>query len=250
MVHDHRGHGLYNKDREVFSPYTKENSFSVMVKDLKVINSFIHWRFKDKKIFMLGHSMGAYLSLKYSEVYGDTIDGLILSGIGIDSKVRRTFPVVITKFICGFTDANKPNKFVNKSVTKALNRGIKPKDGNFAFSNSKDNEELITRYRNDSLRVRNYTLKFYHDLFSGINHTLRGDSLKKVPKNLKILILGGEKDPVSSFTKGIIKLNNKLLKNGIDIKYKIYENVRHEIFVDKHKERVFEDILNFLESLK
>ena len=113
VIHDHRGHGKYNEGKEYFTSNVEENIFSVMVKDLKAINSFIKCKFKDERVFLIGHSMGAYLSLKYSEVYGDSIDGLILSGIGIGSKTNVYGSYLVSKFMCGFMDASKPSKFVS-----------------------------------------------------------------------------------------------------------------------------------------
>lgn len=221
-----------------------------MVKDLKVINSFIRWKFKDKKVFLIGHSMGAYLSLKYSEVYGDTIDGLILSGIGRDNKLNLTLPVIITKSICGFRDVNKPNKFVSNNLFRVLNKNFKEDriiDNKYAFTTS--DKSVLKRYSEDELRIKEYTLKFYHDLFCGIRHTLREDSIKKIPKTLEVMIIAGSLDPVCSFKRGVKKLNKSLVKNGVSSHYKIYENMRHEIFVESNKYMVFNDVLEFLRKL-
>lgn len=249
-IHDHRGHGKYNKGNDIFNVNTEDNNFSLMVKDLKTINSFIRWKFKGSSVYLIGHSMGAYLSLKYSEVYGDSIDGLILSGIGKGSNFNLNMPVAVTKFICSFKDASKPSKFVSESVFKKLNDKFK-EDGvikdRYSFTTS--NQDVIDRYNRDDLRIKEYTLKFYHDLFCGIRNTLRDKSLKGIPKNLKIMIVAGSLDPVCSFEKGVKKLNEILLKNGISCFYKIYENMRHEVFVENNNEEVFNDILEFLKNI-
>ena len=247
VIHDHRGHGRYNEGNEFFISNTDDNNFEVMVKDIRAVNSFIRGKFPKSKVFLLGHSMGGYLSLKYSEVYGDTIDGLILSGIGIDRKLNLVMPVIITKFICGFSDASKPNKFINKSFFKIINRKFKGEKNDYAFTTS--DEKVLNRYDSDNLRIKQYTLKFYHDLFNGIESSLSGKSIKRIPKNLKVMMVAGENDSVCSFERGIKNLNKALLNNKIDSCYKIYENTRHEIFVENNRDRVIDDILKFLENL-
>lgn len=248
-IHDHRGHGRYNKGKEIFSINTKDNNFYLMVRDLKSINSFLRWKFKSD-IYLIGHSMGGYLSLKYAEVYGDSINGLILSGIGKDNKFNLNMPVVITKFISSFVDASKPNKFVSNALFRKLNSKFK-EDG--VIKNRYDfttkNKNIIKRYDEDELRIKEYTLKFYHDLFCGIRSTLSHKSLRNIPKDLKIMILAGEFDPVCSFRKGVENLNNSFLKYGIDSSFKIYENMRHEIFVEDLNVRVFDDVVEFLNNL-
>lgn len=217
-----------------------------MVKDIKVINDFIRWKFSGKRVFLLGHSMGAYLSLKYSEVYGDSIDGLIISGIGKGSNINVYGPCIISKFMCGFLDASKPSKFISNSFYKILNKPFK-NDINFDdLSFTTGNKEVIDSYNNDDLRIKTYTLKFYHDLFDGIKSSLSKDSLDRIPRNLKILHLTGALDPVCSFIRGSKKLYRELFKRGIDITNIIYGNTRHEVLVEGVKYDAFKAILNFI----
>lgn len=250
VIHDHRGHGKYNENQEIFSYRTNESYFGVMVKDLKSINTFIRNKFIGKKLFLIGHSMGGYLSLKYSEVYGDSIDGLVLSGIGRDYKLSLTSKVVLTRLICGFRDVNKPNEFLSKTFFKVLNRKFRKgnkKCDDYAFTTS--DESVLERYSKDELRVKEYTLKFYHDLFDGIENSLRNENLNKIKNNLKVLIVAGKLDPVCSYERGVKYLNNSLIKRGIDSKFKLYDNMRHEIFVEKENTKVFYDIIEFIDKL-
>ena len=249
VIHDHRGHGKYNKGKEFFESNTKDNNFEVMVKDLRAINYSIRQKFPDKKVFLLGHSMGGYLSLKYAEVYGDTIDGLVLSGIGRDNKINLFLPVLVTKFICGFSDANKPNKFVSKNFFRVLNRKFKNDKVKHDYAFTTSDKIVLDRYNSDDLRIKQYTLKFYHDLFNGLYSSLDSKSISKIPKNLKIFIVAGEDDPVSSFERGVSNLNSIFINNKIDSRYKIYKNMRHEVFVEKDRDKVIYDVLEFLKSL-
>lgn len=250
VINDHRGHGKYNEGKEFFSYVSSDNYFAMMIKDLKTINTFIRDKFPTKKVFLVGHSMGGYLSLKYSEVYGDSIDGLVLSGIGKDYKIKLNSQVLIARFIFGFNDVNKPNKFVNNIFYKVLNRKFKQDknlESKYAFTTS--NEEILKKYLQDDLRIKEYTLKFYHDLFDGIRHSLKFESLNKINKNLKILMVAGELDPVCSFEKGVRRLAKSLSKCGVDCDFKIYENMRHEVFVENENEKVLDDVLNFIEQI-
>ena len=64
----------------------------------------------------------------------------------------------------------------------------------------------------------------------------------------KVLIIGGSKDPVSNFSKGLISLNNEYRKYGINSRLIIYENMRHEIINEKNNDEVFENIKDFYEE--
>ena len=250
VINDHRGHGKYNEGKKFYSYVTDDNYFVMMVKDLKTINTFIRNKFPTKKVFLVGHSMGGYLSLKYSEVYGDSIDGLVLCGIGKDYKIKLNSQVLISRFICGFNDVNKPNEFVNKTVYKILNKKFKEDrdiDNKYAFTTS--NKQVLKKYSEDDLRIKEYTLKFYHDLFDGIRHSLKSESLNKINKDLKILIVAAELDPVCSFKRGVKLLGNAISKCGVNCEFKIYENMRHEVFIEDGNEKVFNDVLNFIDKI-
>jgi alpha-beta hydrolase superfamily lysophospholipase len=68
-----------------------------------------------------------------------------------------------------------------------------------------------------------------------------------VPKDLPVLFLTGEDDPVGNMTKGVLEVYDLFRKAGIvDISYKLYPGVRHEILNDVSKEEVFSDIIEWL----
>src|SRR5450432_961872 len=71
---DHRGHG---KSEGVRAYCDYMNQF---VEDLKVYFDHMKAAQPGKKRFVLGHSMGALISLSFAERYQDEIDALAISG--------------------------------------------------------------------------------------------------------------------------------------------------------------------------
>ena len=70
------------------------------------------------------------------------------------------------------------------------------------------------------------------------------ENLDKIPKNLPIFFISGEKDPVGGNTKGVFQAIEAYKKAGIkDISYKFYQNARHEVLNEINKEEVYEDII-------
>ena len=73
---------------------------------------------------------------------------------------------------------------------------------------------------------------------------------QNIPKNLPILIVSGEEDPVGAYGKGVTEVQNKLIKEGcIDVTCILYPNMRHEILNEIGKEIVYGDIITFLQTL-
>ena len=68
-------------------------------------------------------------------------------------------------------------------------------------------------------------------------------------KNLPILFLSGDKDPVGDYGKGVIRAYKSFLKAGMnDVTMKLYHEGRHEILNETNREEVFRDILTWLDG--
>lgn len=74
---DHRGHG--RSDGNI----NEVSDFSSFVTDLKNFFDIIRQKHPDKKIFLIGHSMGSVISLLYTIEYQHELAGLVISGGGI-----------------------------------------------------------------------------------------------------------------------------------------------------------------------
>ena len=67
-----------------------------------------------------------------------------------------------------------------------------------------------------------------------------------MPKDLPVLLVSGEDDPVGDYGKGVLQVAEGLQKCGIDAKCILYPNTRHEILNDSTYYTVKKDILEFL----
>ena len=74
---DHRGHGRSEGERVTVGSYDE------YVRDLKTFFDHVRAWNPGRKIFLVGHSMGASISTVYAARYQHELDGLILSGGGI-----------------------------------------------------------------------------------------------------------------------------------------------------------------------
>ena len=70
-----------------------------------------------------------------------------------------------------------------------------------------------------------------------------------IPKDLPILIISGEGDPVGNLGKGVKDVYQKYVKAGItDIECKLYPDMRHEILNEPGKQEVYDDTLSWIEK--
>ena len=87
-----------------------------------------------------------------------------------------------------------------------------------------------------------------HDLIKLCDMANKNAWFKNFPKQLPVLLISGEDDPVGDYGKGITKINSKLTNNKVGVKCKLYGNCRHEILNDTCRDEVLHDILNFVKE--
>ena len=84
-------------------------------------------------------------------------------------------------------------------------------------------------------------------MFGGMKVLTRKSSVKKIPKNLPVFFVAGDKDPVGGFGKDVKKVYEKYLSAGIqDVQLKLYKNDRHEILNEVDRLQVYEDLYHWL----
>ena len=73
--------------------------------------------------------------------------------------------------------------------------------------------------------------------------------LAGIPKDLPLLFLAGDADPVGERTAGVRRAIQSLRDAGVgNIESKFYPGARHELLVETNKAEVFADIAGWLEK--
>lgn len=109
------------------------------------------------------------------------------------------------------------------------------------------NEENVTEYLKDPLSGITSSRGFYKELLRGTSRLYQKNNVLRMKKDLPILIISGQDDPVGKKGKGVGKLYGIYLKyNFKHVNMKLYPMMRHEILNEKEKIKVFTDVLDFL----
>ena len=210
------GHGKSDGKKGVvksFSDYT--DSLDEFFNIVKSNNSNI-------PIFLLGHSMGGLIILRYLLDNPDKeIKGIILSSpvLGITLKISGIKKAV----------GNLLSTLFPKLV---LDTGIK-------YGKLTKDETIMDEYRQDKLRHRVMSTRLYIELQKTIKSVLNNE---RVYLPAPVLILMGLRDEVVS-TKAIKKFYD-LIKSPKDIKQ--YGNTLHEPFNGIDRQAVYDDVTKWL----
>ncbi|HEY5123565.1 MAG TPA: alpha/beta hydrolase, partial [Ignavibacteria bacterium] len=72
-------------------------------------------------------------------------------------------------------------------------------------------------------------------------------NINNTPKDLPVLIISGDKDPVGNNGKGVTEVYNKFKKAGVkNLTLKLFADGRHEMLNETNKNEVYQFILDWL----
>ena len=107
----------------------------------------------------------------------------------------------------------------------------------------------MDRFVNDPLCGFPLTVQGYIDLGTLLYAINTDQWYRRVPKDLPILLISGENDPVGDMGKGVRRTADAFRKAGLsDVTLKLYPGLRHEILNEgPMRQTVYEDIWHWLE---
>ena len=107
----------------------------------------------------------------------------------------------------------------------------------------------VDKYLADERCTFTFTLNAYYSMFSGILRLHDPAFLAQMPKDLPLLFLAGDADPVGEQGKGVRRAIQSLESVGVqNIESKFYPGARHELLVETNHQEVFQDIGDWLEK--
>ncbi len=199
--------------------------------------------------YLLGFSMGALIAGLYAAESSENLAGLILTGLPHREPFVSAAILGLDALTLFTGDAAKPMWFHKRTFTR-YNRGFTPEegsDGQFLWlSNDLENRRNFTAdplcNRPNSLGTYTTLLKFLRDLY-------RPASWNMDRRDLPIFVNCGELDPVAGGKKGTEDSVKFLADMGYtDVRSKVSEGFRHEIYFDTGHEVPFADVLGFIEG--
>ena len=244
-ANDHRVHGKSAKSFDHLGFYDGENYFSDAINDMRKLTEIIKKEHPNKKIILLGHSMGSLLSREYVTKYGDDLEALILSGTASFMKGLGSVGLLSAKVLGKLNGKHRSNEMLKNLFFNQFNKKFKPNRTKVDWISSDDHQ--VDLFEADHLRIEDFSLSVFLDILKGSKKINESFTFKNTPKSLPIFIFSGDKDPVGEMGKGVKKVAKKYKKAGIkDLTLKLYKGGRHEMLNEVNKNEVEQDLLKWL----
>lgn len=242
---DHLGHGQSVLDESEFGYFGKEKG-SAVVDDLYEVTKYAKKQYGENiPYFLMGHSMGSFMARRYLMTYGEKITGAIISGTGYKAAPVLVAALFFTAVIKLFHGERYRSPFLKWLAFHTYNRKI---------ADVKTENDWLTRdaavvaaYNENPYCKFSFTVNGYETLSDTIKYIQKQSNWEKTPKQLPILMIAGEEDPVGSYGKDVKKVYKKYQQMGCShIELRLYKDDRHELVNELDREAVYADISQWI----
>lgn len=247
--HDHLGHGKSVNSEADWGYIADKNPSDKLIHDINRLRIATIKKYPDLPYYMLGHSMGSYLLRKYLSKYGEGLSGAIVMGTGCESNLATLGGLALIK-----SKAQKFGWHYRDTQIRDMTHTTPYKKYNLDGSDPKNswlskNEENVTEYYKNPMNTFTFTLNGYEALLTTVLYDNQRKNIDLIPKNLPILLISGEDDPVGNLGNGVKKVYQKFVQAGIkDVVCKLFENDRHEILNETDRADVYVYINDWLQQ--
>lgn len=248
LLYDHLGHGKTAKIEEDYSFFCLDNPKENLINTAKELANLLENEYPLLPHFILGHSMGSFITRCLLQEYGDHFDGAIIMGTGgriPGIKLLSSFLSLLNKLI-----PHKRSQLLNTIFSKSNNKYFKNEE-NFYETNWLSLDELNRlNFLKDPLCGIPFTVNGFYTLINLNIQATKKNWAKAIPQSLPIYFVSGADDPIGDFGKGVLQSYEDLKQNGCQlVTMKLYPNLRHEILNESIKNEVYQDIIDWLTVL-
>ena len=244
--HDHLGHGGSIRTKEDYGYFAEPDGNRAVLDDLHAMTTLTKQLYPGVPYFLLGHSMGSFYARQYLCEYGAELDGAIIMGTGYQPKALVTLARTVCRVLAVFFGWKHRSSLVKNLSFLGYNKGL---EGRTPHDWLNRDQAEVDKYRADERCMFTFTLNAYYSMFTGILRLYDTDFLNRMPKDLPLLFLAGDADPVGEQSKGVQRAIDSLKAVGVqNITQKFYPGARHELLVETNKLEVFADIGDWLDQ--
>lgn len=247
VANDHLGHGQSVVDGCPMVYFGDENGWEHVVDDMETIRARTAKVFPGKPYFLFGHSMGSFLARTHLIRYPGKLSGCVLCGTGHMSALIVAGGKMIADSEIKKLGRRAYSEKADQLAFGAYNKRFAPNRTGFDWVSL--NEENVDAYISDPLCGGKTTLGLFRDMMGGLGLICSQSNIEKMDKNLPVLFIAGDQDPVGDMGKGVEKAYRCFKKAGMrDTSIKLYHGLRHEILNEKTNHYVYHDVLGWLEA--
>ena len=209
----------------------------------------MHEEFPDLPYLMLGHSMGSFLVRQYitekESRYAEGLSGVIVMGTGWQPGAVLAAGKAVARML-GINKVGKRAKAIDVLSFGSYLKKIK--DSRTTSDWLTRDEKIVDWYRAQPWCTFYFTPNGYYHMFRGMQKAHDIKRMHNLPAGLPILFASGAEDPVGNWGEGVRKAFMVYTDNtDCEVSIRLYDDDRHEILNELDRDKVYGDMLEFLD---
>ncbi len=244
--HDHLGHGNSAPTKEDLGFTAEKGGADCLVADVFALSQSMKAKHPNLPLILFGHSMGSFIARRVLSLHGEHYTAAVICGTGGPET-----PAGAGKALASLMMALRGERYRSKMLKSIAFSGYLKK-----FEKGCDpsawltrDEQIVAAYNADPFCTYTFTLRAYHDLFTLVQAVSRKDWAPSIPKELPLLVVSGEEDPVGGWGKGVRAVHKRLETAGVkDLTLCLYPKMRHEILNEIDHEQVWSDLTEWMKK--
>lgn len=228
---DHAGHGRTAMVSGVWQD-AGEDGASVVVADEQTLRETVTERFPDLPYVVFGHSWGSMIARVLASTYPQCLAGLAICGVaaqmkGLDNpNLAEALDAAIAEHGGSALDSDGISGAMFDGVLDRFGEGAGPTDW-VALDRAVVADHAVDPYNNFGAPM---TLRFARSFVTLYEQANAAGWEAPLAKDLPVLILAGDQDPVANYGEGAYHVANGLWDAGLrDVRTRVYTGVRHEV---------------------
>lgn len=248
--HDHLGHGRTAPDpasRGVLDPAAGADA-DALVADVGGLRSIVSARYaRDVPYFLFGHSMGSLVLRVYLASHGEGLAGAIICGTAHQPLPVSKAGNLLARATVALRGADARSNLLHSLADGAFSRQVS--DPHTPFDWLTRDQAEVDAFIADETSGFMFSAGAYAALTDLAFRAALPRTFASVPRDLPILFIAGDADPVGSKGRGVTRAAKLMGAAGVaDVSLKLYEGMRHEILNELGREEVYQDILAWLDA--
>ncbi|MDO4411501.1 alpha/beta fold hydrolase [Cutibacterium sp.] len=247
VANDHRGHGPRAAATGELGT-TSDRGYHQLLDDLSAVADYFLAEVEGKPWFLVGHSMGSFLTRILAARRGREMTGLVIIGTGSSLGPLSMVATVLAQAQVLMLGEDSRSPLLNTLSFGSFNRAFQPTRTGYDWL-SRD-VRVVDEYIDDPLCGFVYTAAFYRELVRLIELANSTEIFRATPPALPILLMSGAKDPVGDSGRGVRRVARQLRGSGSrEVDLVVYPGARHEILNEVNRRQVHAHLRDWIDTV-
>lgn len=244
-ANDHLGHGGSVNEASELGYFAPKEGWETVVKDMHTLTGLMKKSYPGLPFFLFGHSMGSFLARAYTTWFGSELTGAVYCGTAGPMKGTEMLLLAVDAAKHRHNEFYRSNT-INKVAFGSYNKKIDSPRTGFDWL-TRDND-IVDAYIADDKCGFVFTLNGFENLGRLLWFISQEKWFSTIRKDLPMLLIAGDADPVGNYGEGVKKVFNKLISYSAAARIRLYEGARHELTNELNREEVYQDVLDFFNT--